>query len=65
MIRSADPSMFEDVSDDETTTADISEIRDFDQFADESTGRKANPVKVNLYSLLHYPIGSGKTMKGI
>ena len=63
MIRSADPSMFEDVSDDETTTADISEIRDLDQFADESTGRKANPVKVKLINYCTTLLG--KTMKRI
>lgn len=55
--------MFEDVSDDETTTADISEIRDLDQFADESTGRKANPVKVKLINYCTTLLG--KTMKRI
>lgn len=46
VIRSADPSMFEDVSDDETTLADISELRDFDEDENQDSGRKANPVKV-------------------
>lgn len=38
--------MFEDVSDDETTLADISELRDFDEDENQDSGRKANPVKV-------------------